>query len=294
VFGALTAPTDPVAVMGILRRAGLPPRLQAIIAGESLFNDGIGVVLYSVFLGAAQQGYFDLDAAGLVAEVLVKAGGGVALGLLTGGIAFFAMRGIDNYTIEAMISLTLVTGTFGVSQDIGVSGPVAVVVAGLIMGSIGIPHAVSDEAHEYLEKFWDLADQLLNATLFLLIGLEFAVISLEPRYLLAALLAIPLALGVRALSVAVPGIPLNFNQPYKARAIAVLTWAGLRGGVSVALALALPASPEREPLLTACYGIVIFTMVGQGLTLSWLSQRLFPKDGREPERASAAKGQAPA
>jgi CPA1 family monovalent cation:H+ antiporter len=148
------------------------------------------------------------------------------------------------------------------------------------MGSIGIPHAVSDQAHEYLEKFWDLVDQLLNATLFLLIGLEFAMISLEPRNLLAALLAIPLALAVRAISVAAPGVPLNFREPHKMRAIGLLTWAGLRGGVSVALALALPATPEREPLLTACYGIVIFTMVGQGLTLSRLSRRLFPEQAR--------------
>lgn len=284
VLGALTAPTDPVAVLAILRRVGIPSGLQAIIAGESLFNDGMGVVLYTFFLAAAQRGYFDRDAGGFLLDLLREAGGGVALGLATGGIAFVAMRGIDNYPIEAMISLTLVTGTFGLAQDIGVSGPVAVVVAGLVMSSIGIPHAVSDEAHEYLEKFWDLVDQLLNATLFLLIGLEFAVISLEPRNLLAALLAIPLALAVRALSVAVPGIPLNLSQPHKLRAVGLLTWAGLRGGVSVALALALPPTPEREPLLTAAYGIVIFTMVGQGLTLSWVTRRLFPTDTGEQER----------
>jgi CPA1 family monovalent cation:H+ antiporter len=282
VFGALTAPTDPVAVLDILRRIGLPSGLQAVIAGESLFNDGMGVVLFGLFLAAAQRANFDLEAASFMLDLLREAGGGALLGLATGGIALMAMRGIDDYAVESMISLALVTGTYGLAQNIGVSGPMAVVVAGLIMGSIGVTYAVSDEGHEYLRKFWNVIDQLLNATLFLLIGLQFAIISMEPRYLMAAVLAIPLALGVRAISVAVPGIPLNLDSPHKLRGIGLLTWVGLRGGVAVALALSLPATSERNALLTACYGIVIFTMVVQGLTLSRVAQKLFPRARSRP------------
>ena len=281
---ALAAPTDPVAVLDILRRAGLPSRLEGIIAGESLFNDGMGVVLFGIFLSAAESGNTDIGALGFLLDLLREAGGGAALGLVTGAIAFIAMRGIDDYSIEAMISLSLVTGTFGVAKDIGVSGPVAVAVAGLIMGAVGVPYALSEKGHEYLRSFWDIINELLNAALFLLIGLELVVISFKPQHLFAALLAIPLALVVRAISVAVPGIPLNLSAQHKMRTIGILTWAGLRGAVSVALALALPSSPEKAPLVTACYGIVLFTMLAQGLTLSWATRRLFAGDGPEENR----------
>jgi CPA1 family monovalent cation:H+ antiporter len=276
VFGALISPTDPVTVADVLRRLGVPPGLQAIISGESLFNDGVGIALFTVFLAMATGSDAHLDAVDALTTFVREAGGGALLGAFAGGLAFAAMRGIDEYNIELMISLTLVTLTYGVAQRLGVSGPVAVVVAGLIMGSIGVRYAVSERTRDYLHKFWSLTDELLNALLFLLIGLQLAVIELRWSFLVAAALAIPLSLLVRAVSIISPSLPLNLYAPAKSRAVALLTWSGLRGGISVALALSLPVSPYRGALVTACYGVVIFTMVVQGLSLERIAARLYP------------------
>lgn len=305
VFGALISPTDPVAVLDALRRLGVPARLQATIAGESLFNDGIGIVLYTVFLQMA-VGQSDVmpSLLGVFLDVVREAAGGALLGLATGAFAFVATRGIDDYGIELMISLALVTGTYGLSERLGVSGPVAVVVAGLLMGSIGVRYAVSGTTHDYLQKFWSLTEEVLNALLFLLIGLEFAAIDLRASFVLAALLAVPLSLVVRGLSITLASLPLHLGAPRKLRAISLLTWSGLRGGISVALALSLPPSPYREALVTACYGVVIFTMLAQGLSLRRVAQRLYPAedcklrrspgvpptcDGREKRRSAGRR-----
>lgn len=274
VFGALISPTDPVTVLGVLRQAGVPPGLQAIIAGESLFNDGIGIVLYTLFLGLA-AGSQDVDPAALLVELARQGGGGALLGLVTGLAAVGVARSIDEHNTELMISLALATGTYGLALTLDVSGPVAVVVAGLLMGSVGARYAFSARTRDHLATVWSAIDELLNALLFLMIGLEFALVPIEPAYLAAACLAIPLAVLVRVVSVALPGIPLNLAAPHKARAVAVLSWSGIRGGISVALALSLPEGPWREPLLTATYAVVIFTMVGQGLTLGRLSRWLY-------------------
>jgi CPA1 family monovalent cation:H+ antiporter len=273
-FGALISPTDPVTVLGVLRGARVPERLQAIVAGESLFNDGIGIALFAVLASAAANDAPPSLAQGAL-EFLRQAGGGTVLGFITGAIALVAMRGIDEYRIELLISLTLVTGTYGLAETFGVSGPMAIVVAALMMASIGVRYAVSGTTHDYLQKFWALVDELLNALLFLLIGLEFAAIPLGWSYAAAALAAIPLALAIRAVSIAIAGAPLNLAAPYKLRSIALLTWSGLRGGISVALALSLPHGEFRDPLLFACYGVVLFTMLMQGLSLDRMARRLY-------------------
>ncbi|MBV8755197.1 MAG: cation:proton antiporter [Hyphomicrobiales bacterium] len=200
------------------------------------------------------------------------------LGLAAGELAFAAMRGIDEYNVELMISLALVTCTYGVAQSIGVSGSVAMVVTALLMGSIGVKYAVSGTTHDYLQKFWSLTDELLNALLFMLMGLEFAAIQLRGSYIAATALAIPLALVARGLSIAVASLPLHLDRPRKPQAVALLTWSGLRGGIAVALALSLPASPYREELVTAAYGIAIFTMTVQGLSLGRLAAWLYPPE----------------
>lgn len=276
VFGALISPTDPVTVLGVLRRSAVPERLQSIVAGESLFNDGIGIALFAVLASAAANDAPPSLAQGAL-EFMRQAGGGTMLGFVTGAVALVAMRGIDEYRVELLISLTLVTGTYGLAETLGVSGPMAIVVAALMMGSIGVRYAVSGTTHDYLQKFWALVDEVLNALLFLLIGLEFAAIPLGWSYAAAALLAIPLALVARAVSIALPGVPLNLDAPHKLRNLALLTWSGLRGGISVALALSLPHGEFRDLLLVACYGVVIFTMLVQGLSLDRVARRLYGK-----------------
>lgn len=273
VFGALLSPTDPVAVTAVLRRVGVPSALRAVIEGESLFNDGIGIVLYSMFLALA-LGSDELSLGTFTAEFAREAGGGLLLGASTGAAAFVLMRAIDAYDIEMMMSLALATGTYALALGLGVSGPVAVVVAGLIMGSIGSRYAVSDQTREHLNQFWAMTDSLLNGLLFMLIGLELIVIPLERAHIVSAALMIPLAVAVRAISVAVPAVPLNLHAANKLRTVTLMTWSGLRGGISIALALSLPASQHRPALLTATYGVVVFTMVIQGLTLPWGAARL--------------------
>lgn len=274
VFGALISPTDPVTVLDVLAKLPVPKRLQSVIAGESLFNDGIGIVLFTIFLQQA-TGSETLSIGRVAVDFGREACGGGALGLVTGGAALLAMRGIDEYNTELIISLALVTGTYAVAQAADVSGPVAVVVAGLLTGSVGSKYAVSDRTRDYLRKFWSLTDEVINALLFLLIGFGFASVPLRWTYIVAAGLAIPLALLARMLSIVVTALPLHLGATQKLAAVTLLTWGGLRGGIAVALALSLPPGNYRSALLTTSYAIVLFTMIVQGLTLRPIAAKLY-------------------
>lgn len=263
VFGALISPTDPVAVMGILKRTDVGATLQATVAGESLFNDGVGVVVFTILLAAA-LGTEPFSASHAMRLFLQEGIGGILLGLMVGWIGFRAMRSIDEYKLEVMISLAVVMGGYALAHWFHVSGPVAMAVAGLLLGNRGVAQAMSNRTKDYLLTFWALIDDILNAVLFLLIGLEVVTVSFEPYLLLLGVSAVVLALAARAASVM---LPLAVMHPFLSlgpQAPTALIWGGLRGGISVALALGLPEGPYRATLLTATYSIVLFSVIVQG------------------------------
>lgn len=274
VFGAVVAPTDPVAVLGILRQSGVGAGLRALIAGESLFNDGFAVVVFATVAGLA-AGTVQLHAGELALFLAREALGGAALGLALGWIGYLALRSIDSYQIEVLITLALVAGGYALSSTLHVAGPLAVVVMGLFIGNRGRRLGMSEKSREHLDSFWELLDEVLNAVLFVLIGMELLVIDLHPAALAAGVAAIAATLGARLL--AVGGTMRLLRRPGPL----VATWAGLRGGISVALALSLPAVPERELVLTMTYVVVVFSIAVQGLTLKPLAARR-----RERPRAS--------
>ncbi len=274
LFGALISPTDPIAVISILKRAGVPEATETLITGESLFNDGVGVVVFSVLLGTAATG--EHGGGGLAGGLLLfvqEAVGGVVFGLVIGFIAYRLLKSIDDYAAEILITLAVVTGGYALAQSLHTSGPLAVVVAGLFIGNRGRMFAMSKTTREHLDTFWELIDEILNAVLFVLIGLELLVLDFRPSYLWAVLLAIPVVLGARLISVNIPISLFRLRRTFHPYTVRLMVWGGLRGGISVALALSLPPSPERDLLIALTYGVVVFSVLVQGLTVGRVARR---------------------
>lgn len=274
LFGALISPTDPIAVLGILKDAKAPKKLETKIVGESLFNDGVGVVVFLVIFAIAQRGVESITFGEVGLMFLEEIGGGVALGLLAGYVGFWLMRSINHYETEVLITLALVMGTYGLAGWLHFSGPLAVVVAGLFIGNKSPEVAWSNETRIYVDKFWELVDVFLNAILFVLIGFELLIVSLDGQYILFGLLAIPITLLARYLAILGPVAIFKERLEFIRRTDIILTWGGIRGGISIALALALEPQMNRELFLTMTYVIVVFSIIGQGLTIGPLIKRI--------------------
>ena len=281
VFGALISPTDPVAVLGILKKAKVPKSLETKITGESLFNDGVGVVIYLALVGLA-AGTREASIMSVGDLFLKEVGGGILLGGVLGFIAYWMLKTIDNYQVEILITLALVMGGYQLASAWHLSGPLAMVVAGLMIGNQGRLLAMSDTTRQHLDLFWELIDEVLNALLFLLLGLEIFVLNWSGQAFSAGLILIFVVLGARMVAVTLPVIILRKTREFSPGVIRILTWGGLRGGISVALALALPKEgleeSGRQAILMATYLVVIFSIAVQGLTLRSVVDRLLKRE----------------
>ena len=269
LFGALISPTDPVAVLGILKTAGVPKSLETKFAGESLFNDGVAVVVFIILFRIATGGG-EVSAGGIAGLFLLEALGGLLFGLGIGFAAYVMLRSVDNYQVEILITLALVMGGYALAHAMHVSGPIAIVVAGLLIGNHGRLLAMSKTTRQHLDTFWELLDEILNAVLFVLIGLEILLLVFTRQYFVAGVLAIPIVLLARLISVGLPIGLMRKLRTFSPRVVRILTWGGLRGGISVALALSLPPGSERKLIVVMTYIVVVFSIAIQGLTVGKL------------------------
>ncbi|OOZ16099.1 sodium:proton antiporter [Solemya velum gill symbiont] len=275
LFGALISPTDPIAVLGILKKVGVPKTLETKITGESLFNDGVAVVVFLAILTIATDGAGGHDAEPMaIAQLfLQEAVGGALFGFVIGFVAYRMLSSIDQYEVEVLISLAVVLGGYAAAIAMHLSAPIAIVVAGLLIGNHGRRLAMSERTREHLDNFWELIDEILNAVLFVLIGLELMLVHFEISFIQAGMILIPVVVLARFVAV---GVPVTLMKPFRKftpHAIRILTWGGLRGGISVALALSIPNVPERDMLIAVTYLIVVFSIFVQGLTVGSLVKK---------------------
>jgi len=273
LFGSLISPTDPIAVLSILKSVNVPKSLETKIAGESLFNDGVAVVVFITIWEAARSP--ELPTFTEIAKLfLQEALGGMLLGFLVGYFGFRLMRSINNYKVEVLITLAIVMGGYTLASLIHVSGPLAMVVAGILVGNQGKKYAMSDETREYVSKFWELLDDILNAILFVLIGLELLVVENIGSYVWIGLLTILIVITVRYLTVLIPSFLIRFRDKFDHKTVLVLTWGGLRGGISIALALSISANLDKDLWVSLTYFVVAFSILVQGLSIGKLIKKL--------------------
>lgn len=274
LFGALISPTDPIAVMGILKKTNLSKNIETNIVGESLFNDGIGVVIFVTILKIATVGPENFGPTEIGMLFIHEAIGGIIIGLIIGFIGYKLMKSIDHFQTEILISLAMVMGGYSLCHSIHVSGPLAMVVAGLMTGNRGKELAMSDITRDYLGKFWEVTDEVLNAILFMLIGLEIVIVSFDTSYLAIGIITALIILIVRFVSLYVPAVVFRFKKVFGTKSLFIMTWGGLRGGISIALALSLPQNPYKDILVSITFVIVIFSILIQGITVEKVIKKL--------------------
>lgn len=275
LFGALISPTDPIAVLGILKKAGAPKKLETKIVGESLFNDGVGVVVFLTIFAIAAKPGVPLDISDIVTLFGQEVIGGLALGLLLGWLTYKLMKSIDSYEIEVILTLAAVMGGTAVAHKFHLSAPLAMVAAGLVVGNDTVRNtAMSEVTETYVDKFWELIDVLLNTLLFVMIGMEMLVLTLDNNYIMAGLLAIPIILLCRYASLWLPVKAFAKRLDFVPKTNVIMTWGGLRGGISIALALSLSRDMHRELFLVITYLVVVASIIGQGLTVEPIIRRL--------------------
>ncbi len=278
LFGALISPTDPIAAIGILKKAKIPETLETKISGESLFNDGVGVVIFATIIEIAQVGLSNTSGWDIAWLFIEEAGGGLIFGVALGYLGYLALRSIDNYIVETMVTLAIVMGGYFLADKLHVSGPLAMVMAGLITGNKSMEQGVSDTTRDYIGKFWEMIDEVMNAILFLLIGFEMLIIPFNMTLLWLGCISIMVVLLARYLAVIIPIMFLKYKKnPFEKNAIPILTWGGLRGGISVALALSVPKYMYGEVFVSITYIVVLFSILVQGLTIGKFAKRLAAK-----------------
>jgi len=275
LFGALISPTDPIAVLGILKKVGVPKKLETKIVGESLFNDGIGVVVFLIIFAVAESGLDHITPGEIGILLLEEVVGGILLGLFLGWVAFRLMKSIDDCSVEVLITLAIVMGGYLLAQTLHFSGPLAVVVAGLIVGHDTVRDtSMSATTEIYVDKFWETSDALLNGILFVLIGLEILILPYDASFVIAGLVAIPTILIARYLALSIPILFYQKKLEFVPNTGLIMTWGGLRGGISIALALSLTPDMDKDPFLVITYIVVVFSIIVQGLSIGKVANKL--------------------